>query len=70
MDYNLLIQKASQTDGTSSISCNGLTSSDSSRLYAMLSMRFLCSGKITGFLFVADVRINSGRLKYASVRFF
>ena len=73
MDYDLLMQKASQinvTDGIGHLSNNGLGSSDSSRLYAMPSLKFLCSGNITGFLFAADVRIDSGRSKYASVRLF
>ena len=70
MDYNLLVQKASQipvTGGEGSLSDKGLGSSDSGTMYAMPSLTFSCSGTITGFLLGADVRIDSQRDTYPSV---
>ena len=70
MDYSLLVKKASQISmngGKGSLSDNGLGSSDSGTLYAMPSLKFSCSGQITGFLLGADVRIDSKRDAYPSV---
>ena len=70
MDYDLLVQKASQipvTGGKGSLSDKGLGSSDSGTLYAMPSLKFSCSGQITGFLLGADIRIDSQRDVYPSV---
>ncbi len=70
MDYELLKQKASQipdSEGDAgSLSNTGLGFSQS-RYYAMPSLRFTCSGVITGFLLGVDIRTDGNYAQYPTI---
>ena len=70
MDYELLKQKASQipNQGGSAGSALSRLTMNTDREYVMPSLKFTCSGVITGFLLGVDVRINGDRTLYPKIR--
>ena len=69
MDYELLKQKASQIpDQEGSAGNLSLARLGNNREYVMPSLKFTCSGVITGFLLGVDVRIHGDRTLYPKIR--
>ena len=69
MDYDLLEQKASQigtANGAATLSSNTLSMS-TERYYLMPSLKFSCSGTISGFLLGVNVKIGQDRDMFPNV---
>ena len=69
MDYDLLEQKASQigtANGAATLSSNTL-SMNTETYYVMPSLKFSCSGTISGFLLGVNVKIGQNRDMFPNV---
>ena len=72
MDYDLLEQKASQigtANGAATLSSNTL-SMNTETYYVMPSLKFSCSGTISGFLLGVNVKIGQNRYMFPNVNLY